>query len=455
MSKIEIRDLVIFVPGILGSVLSKDGVPVWGTRGRTLAAALAGNAWHALALPDLDSGKFDLGDGIKPTGLLTNIGIVPGLWKLGGYTRIWQSLRETPGLVVGENLFEFPYDWRRDNRLAAVLLQERADAWLDAWRSKSGVAQAKVIIVAHSMGGLIARRYIECMQGWRHTRMLVAVGTPFRGSGRALDFLVNGASLPAALAGQAGKLEPFRDFESLYQLLPTYRFVKTRLGSLQKIDEAGYLPLDKARVAAGLAFHREIETAISENVRDESYRLDGPSLRTVIGVAQTTAQSALWEDGRLSVVSTWEGNNPEGDDTVPRQFATPIGYEENVATFVANTHAMLPDDNATLSHVTALLASPALDLNSFRAERVSQSKIEVDEVVQAGTATHVRVVVDPQNEGPLTATVENGGEPIEQVMLERTGKAEFSADIALPAGDYAVRVLIGASEIGDVFAVVD
>ena len=53
------------------------------------------------------------------------------------------------------NFYEFPYDWRRDNRANANILKRLLDIRLKAWREKSGNSNAKVIIMAHSMGGLV------------------------------------------------------------------------------------------------------------------------------------------------------------------------------------------------------------------------------------------------------------------------------------------------------------
>jgi len=45
-----------------------------------------------------------------------------------------------------------------------------------------GVLHPQAIIVAHSMGTLVAQYFLECMPGADVTLMHVAVGPPFRGS---------------------------------------------------------------------------------------------------------------------------------------------------------------------------------------------------------------------------------------------------------------------------------
>jgi len=168
-------DLVIVLPGISGSVLAKDGKEIWGTSSGAIwrAVSSAGDSIKALALtvPD-DPSVDDLGDGISATRLVQDLHIIPGLWKIDGYSGMIARLQSALGLEVGRNLFEFPYDWRRDNRVAARRLQRLSREWLQAWRTASGNEKAKLIMVGHSMGGLVARYFLEVLGGWKDARAL-------------------------------------------------------------------------------------------------------------------------------------------------------------------------------------------------------------------------------------------------------------------------------------------
>ena len=73
------------------------------------------------------------------------------------------------------------------------------------------------MLVGHSMGGLISRFFLECLDGWRETRTLVTFGTPYRGSVDALDTLVNGKKIKVF-----DLTEVARSLTAIYQLLPTY-----------------------------------------------------------------------------------------------------------------------------------------------------------------------------------------------------------------------------------------
>ena len=172
----------------------------------------------------------------------------------------------------GQNWFDFPYDWRRDNRVAARHLAERAPAWLRAWRKRSGNKDAKLVLVGHSMGGLVARHYLEVLGGWRDARTLVTFGTPYRGSLNALDFLCNGFKKGIGPLG-LDLTRLLRSLTSVYQLLPRYPVVDTGSGTLARVAETSGLPgVDPVRAAAALSFHHDIDAAI-ENRPPSSYAI--------------------------------------------------------------------------------------------------------------------------------------------------------------------------------------
>jgi hypothetical protein len=193
------HDIVVLLPGITGSVLQKDGKDIWAISGQAIWKALTslGSSLQQLMLGDEDPEIDDVGDGIKASRLMPDAHLVPGLVKVDGYSALshlitghFEVIRGSVDNVRPANFFEFPYDWRRDNRVAARLLKQFMDQRLALWRTYSGVAGAKVILLAHSMGGLVARYYLEVLEGWRDGRALITFGTPYRGSVNALSYLV-------------------------------------------------------------------------------------------------------------------------------------------------------------------------------------------------------------------------------------------------------------------------
>lgn len=218
-------DVVVLIPGITGSVLQRDGKDVWApTAGVALRAVLSlGHSIEQLELRGGDDpAADDLGDGITATRVLPDLHVLPGLnWKIDGYGRIGEELKARLGCVAGENYFEFPYDWRRDNRVAARKLARDTHAWLRRWRERSGNDGAKLVLVCHSMGGVVARIFAELEGGAAEIRTLVTFGTPYSGSINALEFLVNGFRKGwGPFTVDLSRM--IRSFTSVYQLLPSY-----------------------------------------------------------------------------------------------------------------------------------------------------------------------------------------------------------------------------------------
>src|SRR5262249_51968103 len=152
-------------------------------------------------------------------------------------------------------LVRFAYDWRRDNRGTA----RRLGALIDA-RLRGLPAESRCILVCHSMGGLIARYWLEVLGGWARCRGLVTIATPDRGSLDALGFLCNGCSEKLGPLELYDLTETLRSFTSVYQLLPIYPCVDGGDGKLVRVTEALDLPnVDHDRARAAIAFHREIE----------------------------------------------------------------------------------------------------------------------------------------------------------------------------------------------------
>src|SRR5687768_8616261 len=196
--KAKMGDVIVVLPGIMGSVLQKRGRDVWNLTGAALINALwtrGGNFKDLKIVGEDDPTKDDLGDGIVATRLFEDTHLIPGFWKIDGYTKLRNAIHSGFQVTPGENYFEFAYDWRRDCRSAANKLAREAHSWLKRWRDSRGPRDAKLILVAHSMGGLVARYYLECMEGWKNTRHLVTFGTPFRGSLNAVNTLCNGIKL--------------------------------------------------------------------------------------------------------------------------------------------------------------------------------------------------------------------------------------------------------------------
>jgi pimeloyl-ACP methyl ester carboxylesterase len=216
---------VVVVPGIMGSgLLRSDGTHVW----LNLRNAVGS---YNLGLPftvPLTASQDDLVPG-------TLLGSDTRLPRLFGFTEYYDliDVLEAAGFrpaaeANGDKLVHhvFTYDWRRDIVEAA----RRLDQTLEAMAEARGDREARFNMVAHSMGGLVARYYLRygsaepgedtpvTWAGARRIRNLVLVAVPNGGSIPALEGLLFGSRVGLSYTTLAAPV--IARMPSVYQLLP-------------------------------------------------------------------------------------------------------------------------------------------------------------------------------------------------------------------------------------------
>lgn len=455
------EDVVVLLPGILGSVLRKNGADVWGLSKGTIARAL----WHFgdnitdLAIPEDQLDRDDYDDSVTATALLPDTHLVPYFWKVDGYSHVARTLQSSLNLTAGQNYFEFPYDWRRDNRVAARRLKELSAGWLDA-RRRAGAKNPKLILIAHSMGGLVSRYFLEVLEGWRDTRMLITFATPYRGSVNALNFISNGLVKRIGPIKLLDLSKMLRSFPSAYQLLPTYAcFDPAGNGNYLHLDKATGIPnLDPARVAGAFEFHNEIRRAVAAHADDEEYRERGYRMFPIIGTTQPTFQSAVWNGQAVEALREFQGKDDGGDGTVPRGSATPLEMEnQQGAVFAAEQHASLQNLQSVLTHVHGLISD--IDFKSSRYKALTAAiGVEVDDAFETGEPIKVRARAENVS-GDLFAKINDvgTGADLAEVKLAKGSSRWQTTEIPpLPEGTYRVTVRDAegkSSPVSDVFVV--
>ncbi len=417
--KIQMRDMIVILPGITGSVLQKDGKDIWAVSGQAIWQVLTslGDSIQQLKLAQDDPEAESLGDGIKATIIMEDTHLLPGLIKVDGYTKTSRLITDNFDVISGNiyedrddkaaNFYHFPYDWRRDNRANARFLKKLLDKRLKRWREYSGAEDAKVILLAHSMGGLVSRYYLEVLEGWQDCKALFTFGTPYRGSVNAVNFLANGyKQLFLDLT------EVMRSFTSVYQLLPIYEMVKIG-DKYHRIAEVDNLPhIEKERAGDALAFHREIEAGVKRHRNDENYKNSYTTI-PIVGVQQPTLQSALLIDGNLKVSESVPAilqNRPDlsdGDGTVPQVSAIPIESSNSLNNnFIAETHGSLQNQSQILEDLLHRLKLSQFDLGGVRASK-SAISLSVDDLYLADEPIKIRgkVISSSPGLGKLQATI--------------------------------------------------
>ncbi len=443
-------DVVVLLPGITGSVLrDSEGRDVWAPTPGAAAQALV---TLGRSIADLELRDEDADDGVTAPLIVPDLHLIPGLWKIDGYSKLSAYLQREFAITPGRNFFPFPYDWRRDNRAAARQLKEQADRWLWQWRRES--PEAKLILVGHSMGGLVARYFLECLEGWRDTRRLVTFGTPYRGSLNALNFLVHGMQKRLGPVPVLDLSRLLRSFPSIYQLLPIYPCFDPGDGVLIRVSEAVGLPhVDPEQARVADAFHREIEQAVAAHLDDEEYRRGRYTIHPIVGTFQATLLSARRTGDGMEVLGTYPGFESDGDGTVPRVSATPIEFsQEEGAMFAAERHGSLQRNDVVLAQLAGLLSGQ--DTSTVRAG--TDAGLELDDAFGPGEPVAFQFrAADPM--APLTAVVRAAETGAEVGRLE-LGAAGDWCDGELPPpppGTYRLTLVgEGVEPVTETFVVI-
>lgn len=199
---------VLVIPGIMGSKLcDQTNKVIWGDRYSYTFERI-----NRLRLPSNPSQRDKT---IKSCGLIDAINIIPLFWESDQYNVLISKLKQI-GYASNEIII-FDYDWRLSNFENALNLK----SFIESRTSPD----KKIDVIAHSMGGLIARIYIQKFNGNRFVNNFLLFGTPNLGSAKIFRRLRDGFdSWPDALSG--GLLEIQRtilSFPSTYQLMPTYK----------------------------------------------------------------------------------------------------------------------------------------------------------------------------------------------------------------------------------------
>ena len=290
---------VVVVPGFMGSEMWADGRLVWP------------NAHLALANP----GIFQWPEKkLTPRSILRDHVIVPNFISLSRYSRLVDYLVEELGYRAGEDLLEFPYDWRQDVRRSA---RQLGDA-IATWRTEKG--HGDIAVIAHSMGCLITRYYVERLGGKAHARRVALVGGLNAGSPKGFQAFLAARGILAFNSIRARFQQVVASFPSIYQSLPApaYQCVVDAKGDpIDFFGDDSWLPEDKRPyLKDAAALFGELGSGISV----PAVCVFGYGMKTPVRLVVERTGPRGWEVARLDVTDN-------GDDTIPQESAIVEGAD--------------------------------------------------------------------------------------------------------------------------------
>lgn len=355
-------EIVVFLPGIMGSELRLGSKRVWpGSVGSLIGSY---KQMEDLLDPDLEP-----------------VDIIRGFSISEQYQAVLEDLRKF-GFEEKKSLFLFPYDWRKSNAEAAGKLAARLD------ELAAQFAGAEITIVAHSMGGLVSRYYLESGKfdtgaGFAAVRRLITLGTPHRGAPLALSAAVGQEKRLFLSAEQVHRLASDERYPSLYQLLPAASepfawdggFGK-KLAPLDVYDPANAkaLGLSEKNLASARSFRQGLDFA--RRPQQVRYFLFYGTRQTTISASSVRLDAAKPGD-RVTNLEIEDG----GDGTVPVWSGMSAGLQGRA---VGGEHGSLYKNEELRRTLASLFA--------YTGTLAAETKVEVavrDRVVEPEALLHI------------------------------------------------------------------
>jgi pSer/pThr/pTyr-binding forkhead associated (FHA) protein len=289
------RRPVVFIPGFAGSTLWHGSEKIWPSR-------------QALTQIDLMSMDRPL----EAKGLVNEVVIVPNLIKQEQYGCLTDYLKENLHYEAGNDLMEFAYDFRQDNRESAKKLAEAIDSWN---------VKGPITIIAHSMGCLVARYFIERLGGKGKVERVIFLGGPHAGTPYAFASLLKGPNLlPLGLFNERLR-KLLATYPSWYQILPTYQFVADQRSAFDVLSEESWA-VERHRPLLKLARDFRAELGCRSSV--PSVCVFGYGIKTITSATVEREPDGICEKAALTVTPSGDGMIPEVSGVIEASEIHPV-----------------------------------------------------------------------------------------------------------------------------------
>lgn len=290
---------VIFVPGTMGSQLFLGSERVWP------------NLNFLLKHPDMF--RYTEDTKLKPKGILNEMVIVPNLVSIDQYNLLGDYLVEELGYERGNNFMEFAYDWRQDVRRSARDLA----MFIDGWNVKGPIT-----IIAHSLGTLVSRYYVEKLGGKNKVDRLMLMGGPHQGVPKIAANLLTGVDLlPFGIMGKR-LTEIIETFPTCYQILPLYPCGIDQNGNPFHFfeDESWVKEPYRPLLRMAREFRRELGTTSSV----PTLSIFGYGLKTASQMKIQRASDGTFQKVLIDAAPNGDSSVPENSAILPKTEIHPV-----------------------------------------------------------------------------------------------------------------------------------
>ncbi len=175
-----------------------------------------------------------------------------------------------------------------------------------------------ITIIAHSLGTMVSRYYIEYYGGKQRVERIMLMGGPHQGAVKGLTSLLLAPEIqPFGIMGERMR-QTFLTFPSSYQIIPVHSCgVDQNGGKINFLEDESWLPETyRSLLRAGREFRRELGKRSSI----PAISIYGYGIKTIFGVILNRSQT-----GEFSNISY--KSEPNGDSSVLERSAVLDGTE--------------------------------------------------------------------------------------------------------------------------------
>ncbi len=359
----------------------------WGDSGGPIKTCENNHCWYEKLWDNVDFSSWrtekDFHDPVIIVPGIIGSAKKDGNWIIDPVGHIYDNLYAefaNNGYVAEKDLFTFGYDWENSNVDTANLLKQKIQD------IKEKTHWTKVDIVAHSMGGLVARYYVESDNYNGDVDQLITLGTPNNGAPEAylkwegniwtmgmVDLYAHNVMQQEIRESDGKYVDGFeyihnRPVASLQELLPVYNYLQDAENNYEnKIYSTGY---PKNEFLENLNKDENVEKLnniefdkIIGNTKNDKATIAGFKV-AVPGVGK------LWMDGfpvgfNRDNVGDMGMFYSTGDETVPVYSSKSENISADYTKEINSVHAYLP--TASQKDVLELLTNerPSSEVNEL------------------------------------------------------------------------------------------
>lgn len=382
------RTPVLIVPGIAGTEIQKGSDLLWLDINRVVL-----DPTDSFMNPLIFSGNLTPSDPNVSIYNIISAKTVPGYTF--DYTDGLINEFKNQGYVEGTDLFTFPNDWRYgisgkyvDGRTNSDLLKEKIQQIL----TQTGAA--KVDVVAHSMGGLIVKKYVADNPALQKIGKAVFVGVPETGAPDAVKALVQGDNFgisfgPVGL-NDAEMKKLAQNMPGVYDLLPSQAYYNSAGSFVRLLDNTadsshGDFSINEQTVVNDLNYDQTKSFLISDNNLNSQaltfaeglhtqafddfdmrtagvdlYSIDGCKTGTMTKFEQATTKNIFGQT--QTSYAPFKIN--VGDGTVPIESSTNLPIDQAKKYYaLTGAHSKLLSQDGTRQEIVNLISGSNLAIN--------------------------------------------------------------------------------------------